>query len=186
MLKKLAAAALASTIAISTSHAAQPGEGDFALFLSDTFAESNFAFDATGIPGGPSYNLGMFFSDDLMGYGSLRLINHEEGTNIGLGLGARFYQSSTGQLRTFLDGNFSYTMLELGGLDAVGGNVGAAGDTAEISIMSLGGFFGAEYLFTSNFSIAAKVGGTFTDYGKDADFSTLDAGVADVMFNFYF
>ena len=186
MIKKVSALILASSFFASASSnvAAQPSEGDMSLFLSNTFSESNLAFDLLGLPAGPVYNIGYFLNDDLMAYGSLRIINHEEGTNLGLGLGARFYQAGSGQLRTFIDGSFSYATVEVAGI----GDLGLDDDdgSTDISIMSLGGFFGAEYMFSPNFSVAAKVGATFTDYGKDADATTLDLGAVDIMFNFYF
>ncbi|MDF1628759.1 MAG: hypothetical protein P1U78_03090 [Alcanivoracaceae bacterium] len=181
MLRYASAAVLAVSLVSGVSHAAppvQPGEGSKALFLSNVFNESNVAFQALGLPAGPTYNLGLFLSNDLMAYGSVRLINHEEGTNAALGGGVRLYQSRPGALRTFLDGSLSYIKL-----DGVDDN---AGGTIDGDIVSLGGYFGAEYLFTKNASVAAKVGGAFSDFGGDLDFTTLDLGVAEVMFNFYF
>ncbi len=172
---------LALTIISGYSHAAppaQPGKGDKALFLSNVFNENNVAFQALGLPGGPTYNLGMFLSDTTLAYGSVRVTNHEEGTNVSLGGGARLYQPRAGALRTFIDGSLSFT-----NLDGIDDN---AGGTIDGRIVTLGGFFGAEYLFSRNASFGAKVGGSFSDFGGDLDFTTVDLGVAEVMFNFYF
>lgn len=182
MLRYASAALLAASLVSGVSHAAppaQPGQGSKALFLSNVFNESNVAFQALGLPAGPTYNLGLFLSDDMMAYGSVRLINHEEGTNASLGGGVRLYQSRPGALRTFFDGSLSFVNLD-GIADPNGG------PDIDGRIISLGGYFGAEYLFSKNASVGAKVGGAFTDFGGDLDFTTTDLGVAEVMFNFYF
>ena len=183
MSRYIAALLLALTAITGYSHAAPPalpGEGDKALFLSNVFNENNVAFQALGLPGGPTYNLGLFLSDTTMAYGSVRLTNHEEGTNVSLGGGARLYQPRAGALRTFFDGSLSLT-----NLDGIADPNGGPG-TIDGRIITLGGFFGAEYLFSRNASFGAKVGGSFSDFGGDLDFTTLDLGVAEVMFNFYF
>jgi hypothetical protein len=182
MSRYASAALLAVSLVSGASHAAppaQPGEGSKVLFLSNVFNESNVAFQALGLPAGPTYNLGLFLSNDTLAYGSVRLINHEEGTNIALGGGVRLYQPRPGPLRTFLDGSLSFVNLD-GIADPNGG------PDIDGRIISLGGYFGAEYLLSKHASVGAKVGGAFTDFGGDLDFTTLDLGVAEVMFNFYF
>lgn len=184
MLRYASAALLAVSLVTGVSHAAppaQPSKGGKVLFLSNVFNESNIAFQAMGLPAGPTYNLGLFLSNDMMAYGSVRLINHEEGTNFAFGGGARLYQPRPGPLRTFLDGSLSFTSID--DLDASAGGGAAATDAR---IISLGGFFGAEYLFSKNISVGGKIGGTYTDFGGDLNFTTLDLGVTEVMFNFYF
>lgn len=183
MFRYASAALLAITLISGYSYAAspqQPGEGSKALFLSNVFNENNVAFQALGLPAGPSYNLGLFLSDTMMAYGNVRLINHEGGTNIGLGGGVRLYQPRPGPLRTFFDGSLS--IMNLDGVDDGTGT----GTSADSTIIGLGGFFGAEYMISKNASFGAKVGGAFTDFGGDLDFTTLDLGVVEMMFNFYF
>lgn len=183
MFRYASAALLAVTLVAGASHAAspaQPSKGTKVLFLSNVFNESNLAFQLLGLPAGPVYNLGMFLSDDTMAYGSVRLINHEEGTNISLGGGMRMYQPRPGPLRTFLDGSLNVTSLE-GLADPTAGGAGT-----DARLISLGGYFGVEYLFSKNISAGGKVGATLTDFGGDVDGTTIDLGTVEVMFNFYF
>ena len=183
MLRKAAVTLFAASLFSAAAHAAPPalpGEGSKVLFVSNLFNENNVAFQAIGLPAGPTYNLGLFLSNDTLAYGTVRLINHEEGTNIALGGGMRLYQPRPGPLRTFLDANLTFINLD-GVPDPAGGPNDIDG-----RILSLGGFFGAEYMVSKNASFGAKVGGTFSDFGGDLDFTTIDLGVAEVMFNFYF
>lgn len=181
---RYATALILSAALVSTGYAAEAGKSKSrtALFVSNVFNESNVAFGALGLPEGPTYHAGIFLSDDMLAYGTLRLINHEEGTNYGFGGGARMYTPRSAPLRTFFDGSLDYVVLS----DIAGPTGTVGGGASDVSVITLGGFFGAEYLFNKSASVALKVGATYSDYGKDADFSTLDIGVSKVMFNFYF
>ncbi|WP_111655381.1 hypothetical protein [Isoalcanivorax indicus] len=168
MFKRLLAMTFAAGLMASAAHAEQPGEGDFALFLTQPFSSNSLeSFGATG----PTYNLGLFLSDDLMAYGSLRIVNADGNTNLGLGGGARLYQDfGAPYLRTFFDGNLSYTSLDDG--------------DGSFNILQLGGFFGTEFNLAPRASLAVRVGATFTDV--DGDFNILDLGAADVLLSVYF
>ncbi|MBA3981108.1 MAG: hypothetical protein C0462_10960 [Alcanivorax sp.] len=168
MFRRLLALTLAAGLLAGTAHAEQPGEGDFALFLTQPFSSNSLeSFGATG----PTYNLGLFLSDDLMAYGSLRIVNADGNTNLGLGGGARLYQDfGAPYLRTFFDGNLSYTSLDDG--------------DGSFNILQLGGFFGTEFNLAPRASLAVRVGATFTDV--DGDFNILDLGAADVLLSVYF
>ena len=170
MLKRLLALTFTTLFAINAAHAETPGEGDLALFLSEPFSSSSLVDAAMGGGGGPTYNLGMFLSDDLMAYGSLRIVNNDIGTNFGLGGGVRFYQNTTGPIRTFFDGNLRFYSMDL--------------DEGSASAFSLGGFFGGEFNLAPRASLAVRVGAAYSDF--DGDMSTLDLGVADVLLNIYF
>lgn len=168
MLNRLLALITTALLLSATAHAEQPGEGDIALFLTQPFSSNSLeSFGATG----PTYNLGLFLSDDLMAYGSLRLVNADGNTNLGLGGGARLYQEyGAPYLRTFFDGNLSYTSLDDG--------------DGSFNILQIGAFLGTEFNLAPRASLAVRVGATFTDV--DGDFNILDLGAADVLLSVYF
>lgn len=185
MFRYLVAIVLTAAL-IPASHAAEAKKSSdakprMALFVSNVFNESNDVFGLLGLPNGPSYHAGMFLSDQLLAYGTVRLTKHEEGTNYGFGGGARMYTSRPAPLRTFFDGSLDYVKIS-----GLGDPTGTAAGSLDASIMTLGGFFGAEYMFSKSASIGAKIGASYIDYGKDFNFSTLDIGVTEVQFNLYF
>jgi len=176
-------ALILSTLFVTAGYAAESKNKKprTALFVSNIFNESNVAFGAVGLPEGPTYHGGLFLNDNLLAYGTLRLTKHEEGTNYGFGGGARMYMARPAPLRTFFDGSLDYIKIS-----DIGDPTGTAAGSLDLSVVTLGGFVGAEYLFTKSASVAVKIGATYADYGKDFNFSTLDIGVTKVLFNLYF
>lgn len=170
MFKRLFSLTFIACLTMGAAHAETPREGSVALFLSEPFSSSSLLDSAVGGGGGPTYNLGLFLSDDLLAYGSLRIINDDVGTSFGLGGGARFYQDTSGPIRTFFDGNLRYFSIDL--------------DEGSANAYSLGAFFGGEFNLAPKASLAVRVGAAYSDF--DGDFSTLDLGVADVLLNIYF
>ena len=184
MIKRLSALALASLVGISAAHAAEqktgPKAGDIAVFITDPFNSNQVGGMNLSTT---TYNIGGFVIDDLMIYGGFRVLRASGDNTIGLNAGARYYIDffKNSPVRTFIDGNLSVTDAELS----------VSGIAADARLISMGAFAGAEYLFTPNISLAARIGLTVTDVNTEAnnadgDTTVSNIGATDVTLNIYF
>ena len=161
----------------------KPEAGDIALFITDPFSSNTVGGLNLSTT---SYNVGGFVIDDLMVYGGLRVLRASGDNTIGLNAGSRFYiDFQDSPIRTFIDGNLSVMNAE----------VDDSGVDTELRLITLGAFAGAEYMFTPNISLAARVGITVTDAdtetttgGNTMDSSTTvtNFGTTDLVLNYYF
>ncbi len=165
--------AVALMMAAGPVKAGQHGAGDFAFFLTNAFG-TNDSFVPGAMGAGengslqPTYNVGYMVSDSIMPYGGFAQQNWGGGTATMLRGGSRFYLADRGDVRLFADGELFIFMSNVDNNDSIG----------------LVGHGGAEYSFSSNFSIGARVGLALTD--NDAGNSQVTLGTADVVLGFYF
>ena len=174
----LATLMLAGTATAQSS--TDPGEGDVALFLSNISAL-------------PMYNVGYFFNDDVMGYGSLAYTNDDNDSGIALGLGARIYGApgTSEHIRTYWNAGLHHAGEGFyradGGLASFGALGGQMTET-----LTLSADFGAEAELAPRLTIGAEVGlqwmdtETTTPAGNTNSNSILSLGTADLTVNYYF
>ncbi|SEP01827.1 hypothetical protein [Aquisalimonas asiatica] len=167
MRRTMTALALSSALVAGTAQAEVPGQGTFALSITDLFSGPAVAQGPLGTGfSGPTYNAGYFVTDDIMPYGSLTISSAED-TMFLLRGGSRFYAipGDTGSLRTFIDGELLFFS---NGMDAVG----------------LGGNFGMEYHVSRHFSVSGRVGLSLVN--PDEGDTVFNLGTASTAVNFYF
>lgn len=154
-------------IATGTAQAQTPDQGLLHFSITDMFNGplASAAGGAANI-GGPTYNIGYFFTDGIMPYGSL-MISSEDDTNLLLRGGSRFYAipGDTGSLRTFIDGELTYMP---------NGN----------NLLGLGSHLGVEYYVSRNFSVSGRVGIELVS--PDEGDTRITVGSTGMSANFYF
>lgn len=177
-------AALTLLSAGTAASAQKPQEGDTALFVNN-------------ISTLPTYNLGYFLNDDVMGYGALGVTSDDNESGFALGLGARVYGApgTSEHIRTYWNAGFSYAgegfyradsaLASLGGLARTGARV--------TETLGLRADFGAEAELAPRLTIGAEVGLLWQDVettnnntGNSTSNSILSLGTAALTLNYYF